>query len=77
MRSVLPRYRIKEPVDLWRALGERVVPKFVSWVLDKFNKRDQESPRVWPMHDESLLDIPYYLRTKLYSLRPNVPIILL
>lgn len=38
-----------------------MAPEIVTWVLDKFDKGDQESPRVWPVHNEPLEQDSGYL----------------
>jgi hypothetical protein len=35
-----------------------MIPEFVSWILDKLNECDEETPRMWPVYNQSLKQHP-------------------
>ena len=39
-------------------MDKLMIPEFVSWILDKLNERNQKSPRMWPIDNQSLQQHP-------------------
>lgn len=44
--------------NLRGAVDELVRPKLVLMILDELNEGDEESPRMWPVHDQPLQQHP-------------------
>ena len=53
-----PGNTLKQPLDLLGAMREVICPEIVAWVLDQLNESDQKTPRMRPVHNETLQQNP-------------------